>query len=97
MSDLTVRRTVVVTDPVGLHARTATSIAEVVRRSQSTVTLTKDERCVSGTDVLQILLLYVPCGQSVVIEACGPDAASVIDALKLLFAGDFGEPAQESA
>ena len=97
MSDLTVTRTVVVTDPVGLHARTAVGIAEIVRRSQSSVTLIKDERRASGTDVLQMLSLYVPRGQSVRLEADGPDAAAVLDALESVFAGQFGDPAQEIA
>jgi phosphotransferase system HPr (HPr) family protein len=97
MSDLTVTRTVVVTDPVGLHARTAVGIAEIVRRSQSSVTLIKDERRASGTDVLQMLSLYVPRGQSVRLEVEGPDAAAVLDALEAVFAADFGDPAQEIA
>ncbi len=97
MSDLTVTRSVVVTDPVGHHARTAVGIAEIVRRSQSSVTLIKDERRASGTDVLQMLSLYVPRGQSVRLEADGPDAAAVLDALESVFAGQFGDPAQEIA
>lgn len=88
MSDLTVTRTVVVTDPIGLHARTAVGIADVVRRSQSTVTLVKDERRASGTEVLQMLSLYVPRGESVTIQAVGPDADAVLDALEPVFAGD---------
>ena len=97
MSDLTVTRTVVVTDPVGLHARTATGIAKVVRCSQSTVTLIKDERRASGTDVLQMLSLYVPRGEAVRLEADGPDAAAVLDALESVFAEHFGDQAQEIA
>ena len=57
MSELPATRTVVVTDPAGVHARTAVAIAEVVRRGQSEVRLIKDEQPVNGTDVLQILTM----------------------------------------
>jgi phosphotransferase system HPr (HPr) family protein len=97
MSDLTVTRTVVVTDPIGLHARTAVGVADVVRRSQSTVTLVKDERRASGTEVLQMLALYVPRGETVVVQAVGPDADAVLDALEPVFAGDYGDEAQKIA
>jgi phosphotransferase system HPr (HPr) family protein len=97
MSDLTVRRTVVVTDPCGLHARTALSVADLVRRSQSTVTLVKGERRVSGTDVLQVLTLYVPPGQSLIVEIVGPDALRVLAALQSLLAGADDQQSPETA
>ena len=96
MPDLTIVRTMVVTDPIGLHARTAVGVADVVRRSQSTVTLMKDDRRASGTEVLQMLSLVVYPGESVVVEAAGPDAAAVLDALQPIMAGDFDEQAREN-
>ena len=97
MPDLKLVRMMVVTDPIGLHARTAVGVADVVRRSQSTVTLSKDDRRASGTEVLQMLSLVVYPGESVVVEAAGPDAAAVLDALARIMAGDFDDQAQKSA
>jgi phosphotransferase system HPr (HPr) family protein len=97
MSQPATTRTMVVTDPIGFHARIAVGVAKVVRGSKSEVTLIKDERRAPGTEVLQMLSLYVPPGESVVVEAVGPDAAAVLDALEALFAGQFGdEPAKNS-
>ena len=93
MSDTALTRTVVVTDPAGVHARTAVAIADVVRRANVTVTVIKDERRVSGTDVLQILTMLAEQGESVTFEAEGPDAAAVLDALEPLLAGCFGDEA----
>ena len=97
MSETSATRTVVVTDPVGVHARTAVAIAETVRRGKSRVTLIKDGRPVAGTDVLQILTMVAHQGDSVTLEAVGPDADAVLSALEPLFAGRFGDEDQKSA
>jgi phosphocarrier protein HPr len=90
MSESKATRTVVVTDPSGVHARTAVAIAETVRRGKSRVTLMKDRQPVAGTDVLQILTMVAHQGDAVTIEAVGPDAEDVLSALEPLFAGRFG-------
>ena len=93
MPETKVTRTVVVTDPAGVHARTAVAIAETVRRGKSQVTLVKDQRPVAGTDVLQIMTMVADQGETVTLEAIGPDAETVLSALEPLFAGRFGDEA----
>lgn len=97
MSETRVTRTVVVTDPAGIHARTAVAIAEVVRCGGSQVTLTKDGQPVAGTDVLQIMTLVAEQGETVTIEAIGPDAEAVLGGLEPLLAGRFADENQKSA
>jgi phosphotransferase system HPr (HPr) family protein len=87
-------RTVDVTNPAGIHARAATLIAELVRRSDSRVLVIKDCERVDGTDVLQILSLGTRHGEQVSFEAVGHDADVVLDALVQLFADNFGESEQ---
>jgi phosphotransferase system HPr (HPr) family protein len=94
MSETAVTRTVVVTDPAGVHARTAVAIAEAARRGRATVTLIKDKQRVSATEVLQILTLVAGPGESLRLEAVGPDAAAVLDSLEPLLAGQFGDQPQ---
>jgi phosphotransferase system HPr (HPr) family protein len=96
MSEIRATRTVVVTDPAGVHARTAVAIAETVRRGKSRVTLLKDQEPVAGTDVLQILTMVTHQGETVKLEAIGPDAEAVLSALEPLFAGRFGDEAAKS-
>jgi len=97
MSETKLTRNVVVTDPSGVHARTAVAIAETVRRGKSRVTLVKGGRPVQGTDVLQIMTMVADQGEIVTLEAVGPDAEDVLIALEPLFAGRFGGEAQKSA
>ena len=96
MSESKATRSVVVTDPSGVHARTAVAIAQAVRRGKSRVTLAKGPQQVEATDVLQILTMVAAQGERVEIEADGPDAAAVLDSLEPLFAGQFGDEAQKS-
>jgi phosphotransferase system HPr (HPr) family protein len=89
MSDRSLQRTVVVTDPIGVHTRVAVAVAEIVRRSHSRVMLWVDPAYrVEGTEVIRILSLGAPCGSKIHLEATGPDAESVLEALEPVFA-DF--------
>jgi phosphocarrier protein HPr len=85
MSDQKAIRTVVVTNPSGIHARSAVDIAKVARNSRSKVMVSKDYQHAAGTDVLAILSLASAFGSQVTIEATGPDAQQVLDALEPLF------------
>ena len=91
-----ITRSVVVTNPEGIHARAAVAIAEIVRRGKSRVTMMKNQQRIEATDVLQLLTMAAAQGERVEIEAAGPDAAAVLDALEPLFAGKFGDEAKKS-
>jgi len=71
--------------------RAATLVAELVRRFEAKVELTKDCECVEGTEVLQILSLGAAQGEQLVLDATGPDAEEVLDSLVELFASNFAE------
>jgi phosphotransferase system HPr (HPr) family protein len=89
-------RSVVVANPEGLHARVAVAIAQTVRRGNSRVTLTKGEQRAEAIDVLQVLAMGTAQGERLEIEAAGPDAVAVLDALEPLFAPQFGSETQNS-
>ena len=56
-----------------------------------------DEQPVAGDAMLQIAAMVAEQGASVRLEAVGPDAAAVLDALEPLFAGRFGDEDRGSA
>jgi phosphotransferase system HPr (HPr) family protein len=86
MSEQKATRTVVVTDPAGVHARTAVDIAKVVAKFRSKVLISNEYHQAAATDVLQMLCLVADCGSKVLLEATGPDAEGVLDAIEPLFA-----------
>jgi phosphotransferase system HPr (HPr) family protein len=82
-------RLVTVVNPEGLHARAATQIRAIVLRYRAQVELTKDREKVDATNVLQMLTLCAGPNDTLLLEACGDDAAAVLDALARLFANSF--------
>jgi phosphocarrier protein HPr len=88
MSQQKATRSVVVTDPAGVHLRTASAIVAITRRSKSQVEIVSQYHRAKGNDVLDMLALAAPMGSSVTLEATGPDASQVLDALEPLFTGD---------
>ena len=89
MSPSTATRTVTVANPEGLHARAATMIAEVVRRYQADVKITKGFDRVDAVDVLQVLSLATHEGEQLLLEADGEDAEAVVEELGRLFVNRF--------
>jgi phosphotransferase system HPr (HPr) family protein len=93
MSNPTLQRTVLVTNPQGFHMRPAAAFAELAGRFQSTVTVSKDGRLVNGKSLLELLFLAAEQGSELVLQASGPDAGEALDAL----AGVLAAPADEEA
>lgn len=96
MCETKATRNVVVSNEVGIHVRAADLIAQLVRRFDSRVTLTKHNRRVEGTDVLQILSLGTAGGEQLLLEAIGHDAEEALDALARLLEGNFSENEEQT-
>jgi phosphocarrier protein HPr len=91
MSDGTLNRTVVVTNPQGLHARPADMFVKLASKFQAKIEVVKDGERVDGKSILAILTLAAVEGTYLHIEATGPDAASALEALAELVVRDFDE------
>jgi phosphotransferase system HPr (HPr) family protein len=84
-------RNVVVANRAGLHARAALMVFQLARTFQAKVEIVMDRQRASAGDMLQLLSLGAAQGQSLVLEASGPDAEAALDALADLFAAGFHE------
>jgi phosphotransferase system HPr (HPr) family protein len=77
MNGQTLRRTVTVMNPQGLHMRPAATFAKLARQFQSTVTVrtvSREDRGVNGKSQLDLLLLVAGPGDQLVLEVSGEDA-----------------------
>jgi len=92
-----VSRSAVVRNTEGVHARAATLIAELARRFDAQIRLTKDGEQVEATEVLQILSLGAVPGATLVIEATGRQAEEAAEALARLIENGFEESTAETS
>jgi phosphotransferase system HPr (HPr) family protein len=81
MSTVSATRTVVITNPAGLHARPSAAIAQIVRRSKSEVLVQRGRDTVNAANILELMMLGAPQGTQLTLTASGPDAENVLDAI----------------
>lgn len=84
----------IVNHSVGLHARPAAQFVKTANDFASTITVanvTKESDPVDAKSILSVLTLGVHQGYEIEITADGDDAASALEALKLLVEDNFGE------
>jgi phosphocarrier protein HPr len=85
-------RTVILTNPTGLHARPAKVFAQEAAGSGATVTLTKGDQSVNARSVLSVLTLDCHEGDEVTISVEGDAADDVLAHLVELVESGLGEP-----
>jgi phosphocarrier protein len=91
MAEGSTYRTVVVTNPQGLHARPADLFVKLASRYQATIEVIKDGERVDGKSILAILTLAAVQGTQLRLEATGPDAEAALQALTELIVRNFDE------
>ena len=87
----TIRRQFQLCNEKGLHARAATQFVRTASQFESRVSVYRDDAKADGKSVMSLLILAVPCGETVDIEAEGPDADSAVQSLGVLVQSGFGE------
>ncbi|MCA9257587.1 MAG: HPr family phosphocarrier protein [Planctomycetales bacterium] len=85
------QRTVVITNPHGLHARPAELFARLALSFESEIEVVRDNHRVDAKSILNVLTLGAAQGVELVIEARGRDAAEAIEALANLVESDFSQ------
>ena len=81
----------VVENPRGLHARSATAIVNLGRQFNATVTFEKTGQIANGNNIMELLLLEASKGTELILRCDGEDALPASVALTELFAESFGE------
>lgn len=85
-----IRRAVVVTNQLGLHARAAARFVEVASGVPSSIHVTSGGRVADGKSILALLLLGAARGSTLTIEAADADEAG-LSALCALVERGFDE------
>ena len=86
-----VTTTLVVENPRGLHARSATAIVNLGSQFNAAVTFEKTGQIANGNNIMELLLLEASKGTELILRCDGEDALAASIALTELFAESFGE------
>ncbi|GBC77584.1 Phosphocarrier protein NPr [bacterium HR08] len=87
------RRTVQVTNRLGLHARAAAKLVQVANRFQSAITLARSDtgQTADAKSILGVLLLAASAGTHLDVTTSGEDEMEAIEAICRLIESKFGE------
>lgn len=85
------KRSVEITNRLGLHARPAAEFVKLASRFDSTVFVEKDGLEVNGKSIMGVMMLAAEQGSSITVRAVGDDSAEAVAALVALVADGFGE------
>lgn len=80
-----------VKNPLGLHARPATTIVRLIQDSKSLVSFTCHNETINAKSIMGILMLAAGKNSIVRIDVDGEDAEEVMSKLTAVFENGFGE------
>ena len=86
-----VTRVLPIINQKGLHARASAKFVHTVERYKAEVRVSNGGEQVDGASILDLLMLGGAPGTTITVEATGPQAAEVVEALQALLASKFGE------
>jgi phosphocarrier protein len=86
-----VKRDIVISNKLGMHARPASLIVQTASRFRSDVRVIKNKQEIDGKSILGLLMLAAGQGTTLTLAASGEDAVEAVDALEQLFNSKFGE------
>jgi phosphocarrier protein HPr len=84
-------RVIRIVNQKGLHARASAQFVQTVETFNAEVRVTRGGERVGGTSIMGLMMLGAAPGTAITVEAFGPQAEEVLDALEALVASRFGE------
>ncbi len=85
------RRTIKVTNKLGLHARPSALLVKAATKYRSEFFIEKDGIQVNGKSIMGVMMLAAECGSTLHLIADGVDEEYLLDEIQALINGGFGE------
>jgi phosphocarrier protein HPr len=86
-----IRRSITISNKLGLHARASAKLTQAASQFQSAVWIAKAGRRVNAKSIMGVMMLAAGLGSTVEVETDGPDEEAALSAVEALFAAKFGE------
>ena len=84
-------QTVVITNPMGLHARAAAKFVRLSSKFESEIFVRFRDMEVDGKSIMGVMMLAAASGSELLISASGSDEDAAVSELATLVETDFGE------
>ncbi len=88
---MTHTRELLIINKRGLHARASAKFVQTVDGYDATITVSKDGMTVGGTSIMGLMMLAASPGTTILVNACGNQAAEALEAIDVLIRDRFGE------
>ncbi len=86
-----ITRNLTIVNELGLHARAAGKIAEIVKSARSNVWLLKEKERADAASVIDMLTLACARGSEITIKIDDPSDLNILNAVAALIEQGFGE------
>jgi phosphocarrier protein HPr len=86
-----IKRTIKISNKLGLHARASAKLTQMASKFQSGVWISRNGRRVNAKSIMGVMMLAAGLGATVELEADGPDEEAASGAIEKLFADKFDE------
>jgi len=85
------RTTITLTNPLGLHARAASTLVDTTKAYASKITFLSNEKKVDGKSIMSLLMLGAPVGTHFELAVDGDDEDAALGAICALIEAGFHE------
>ena len=85
------KRELVVTNKLGVHARPAAMFVKIANRFQSDIFVEKDGETVNGKSIMGLMMLAAGPGSKLIVKAIGADALQALNEIEALLKRKFDE------
>jgi phosphocarrier protein len=85
------RKTIVIVNKLGLHARAAAKLIHLTSRYASEIHLIKNGNAVNGKSIMGVMMLAASKGTELEITTEGEDEVAAMEAVEQLIQNRFGE------
>ena len=86
-----IRRTIRVSNKLGLHARASAKLTQSASKFESAIWLSRNGRRVNAKSIMGVMMLAAGIGASVELETEGSDEEAAAGEIEGLFNDKFGE------
>jgi phosphotransferase system HPr (HPr) family protein len=88
---ISLKKSLLITNKLGLHARAATKLAQLTQKFDAKVTIELDDKLADASSIMGLMLLAGGQGKTVIIHTKGIEAQEALDNVCQLFCDKFDE------